>query len=271
MIKGKRLFKIFLLLNRKGVKLIVLGSLFLFCIFIAWLMDQYDPGGNAYSHIFYLPVIICSVWVEILISPILIDTTCIGTVFLCTDITERKKTEEVIVEAIHKDDLTGLYNRRYIDKMMDFYIAKSLTSEISFTILMLDIDFFKKVNDTFGHPTGDLVLSKIGEILKESVRNTDYVGRFGGEEFMILLPDTNVFGGISLAEKIRMYISKYEFPQAGHITISLGVSEYYINESKESIFERADRALYLAKRRGRNRVAIFPMKNMYFKRKPTKI
>lgn len=176
---------------------------------------------------------------------------------MCTDNTERKKTEEVIVEAIHKDDLTGLYNRRYIDKMMDFYIAKSLTSEISFTILMLDIDFFKKVNDTFGHPTGDLVLSKIGEILKESVRNTDYVGRFGEEEFMILLPDTNVFGGISLAEKIRMCISKYEFSQVGHSTVSVGIAEYHFEETKELLCERADQALYMAKRRGRNRVAIY--------------
>lgn len=405
--KLSKWYDTFMLVNRRNTKVAILLFLFLFLFVLSWIMDHFDPGGNAYTHLFYIPVIICAIWfgkyvffitvpmtiihlifefyrldewtyspllrvstlnliavvvtllvnqikilnsnlkqqilyikqindsvsdvmgrcdmegniqyvtpsvrkifgynedeivglpflkfidpldyqdmlqsmiiartstedfrkecrivsknqeskwTEVVISPILNDSICIGSVFICTDITERKKHHDIIIEAIHKDELTGLYNRRYLDQRMEELLIASQSGSAHFSILLLDIDFFKKVNDNFGHPVGDVVLKKVADLIRETVRVSDVVGRFGGEEFMVLLPETEVFGAISTAEKIRIQIQKFLFETVKHITISIGIVTYKKENTYQELYDKVDQALYLAKGRGRNRISIY--------------
>jgi len=121
---------------------------------------------------------------------------------------------------------------------------------------MIDIDHFKQVNDSFGHMAGDVVLVELAELFKTSIRSADIVGRWGGEEFMVILPDTDENGAVELAEKIRRKVSENRFPKQDGITISLGVSVFNDDTSVDTIIYRADQALYLAKNKGRNQVQV---------------
>ena len=153
------------------------------------------------------------------------------------------KNKKISKEAMY-DELTGILNRRGID-------VKIKDIEHKGSILFFDIDHFKKVNDTYGHEFGDFVLKKIGEILKKYFRKSDVVGRWGGEEFIAILPNTNYFDALKVAEKLRQIIENYDF-QGKKITISIGISEYKGN-LKENL-KKADDALYEAKNSGRNQV-----------------
>jgi diguanylate cyclase len=123
--------------------------------------------------------------------------------------------------------------------------------------MVCDIDFFKKINDTYGHKVGDLALKKLASLLQERLRVNDIITRYGGEEFAIILPHTGLEGAQKAAEGIRSYIDKATFSYKGKtipLTISVGVSKFIKGDDKNSVFERADRALYLAKNSGRNAV-----------------
>jgi diguanylate cyclase (GGDEF)-like protein len=121
---------------------------------------------------------------------------------------------------------------------------------------LLDIDHFKKVNDSFGHPVGDQVLVHVASVLSECVRATDTVGRWGGEEFLIICPETDALGAAALAENLRHHIAGHPFPTAGNQSASFGVAEHRSGESMEATISRADTALYRAKNEGRNRVVV---------------
>ena len=118
----------------------------------------------------------------------------------------------------------------------------------------MDIDLFKDVNDTYGHKVGDTVLIQIAMILKQSIRSVDILGRWGGEEFLIICPETNINKAEILAEKIRKTIEDYTFPLVGKITCSFGVSQYHQEDETDDTFQRTDKALYKAKHSGRNSV-----------------
>jgi diguanylate cyclase (GGDEF)-like protein len=122
--------------------------------------------------------------------------------------------------------------------------------------VLLDIDHFKRVNDTYGHDTGDFVLRKITELIKENVRRSDILARYGGEEFVIILPETDVKGTSRQIERMRKIIEKTSFDGVGNLTISAGITSYTGKDSSKSMITRADKALYLAKEDGRNRVRI---------------
>jgi diguanylate cyclase (GGDEF)-like protein len=124
-----------------------------------------------------------------------------------------------------------------------------------FCLISLDLDFFKRVNDRFGHSEGDRALVAVASVLRSAVRASDLVGRWGGEEFMIICPATSLEGGLQLAEKARLRVEEFDFERAGPLTISLGVSVFGAGDDMERIILRADRALYAAKGKGRNRVA----------------
>jgi diguanylate cyclase (GGDEF)-like protein len=164
------------------------------------------------------------------------------------------------------DTLTGLYNRRYFEERLEVEAQKSFYSGIPISLVMVDIDFFKKVNDTFGHTEGDQVLSKISSLLKTSVRKKDTVARYGGEEFILILPGTGLEESFVIAERIRRLVENtlFEVGKAQlNLTLSMGISNFPSHrvKSKEELIKMADQALYDAKRGGRNKVCIFARKS----------
>lgn len=160
----------------------------------------------------------------------------------------------------HTDSLTGLINRRGLEKRFELERIRAKQNNIPFSIIMLDIDHFKKVNDTYGHLVGDSLLRGISNILKKQLRRNDIAARYGGEEFLILLPESDLAGAGAVAGKIQKGLSTKEWKlkesgeSMGSITVSMGISIYAMNESGEAMIKRADDALYVAKTSGRNQV-----------------
>ncbi len=181
----------------------------------------------------------------------------------------KQRTKELISknEELHRlsitDKLTGLYNRVQLDKTLHLEVTKSLTSQNNFCILLIDIDFFKKVNDNYGHQIGDEVLVETANILKNNIRKSDILGRWGGEEFLIISPKLKIEDAIILSNKLREAVEKHTFLNyPKKVTISLGLANFYKGLIKtEEILANADKALYEAKQKGRNQVKIF--KNNY--------
>ncbi len=172
------------------------------------------------------------------------------------DLTERKKLEEELRRLSMTDPLTGAYNRRYFLELAEKEMIRSHRTGSPFSLLVMDIDHFKRVNDTYGHIVGDMVLKKLVEVLKQRIRRSDTLARWGGEEFIVLLPDTALEGAAVLAEDLRAIIEETEFPHVKNITISLGVAEYEAGQTIDNTVTEADKALYKAKESGRNCVVI---------------
>ncbi|HAU1182975.1 diguanylate cyclase [Legionella pneumophila serogroup 1] len=161
-----------------------------------------------------------------------------------------------------RDPLTGLYNRRYLEDFLFKQLHQAERTKASFAILMLDLDHFKKINDTFGHDAGDLVLKELGQILNSDIRLGDIASRYGGEEFVLLLYDIDAQAAKMKAENLRSAISnlqvKYGAQPVGQITASIGISVYPDDaKSLAELIEAADKALYQAKNKGRNKVILF--------------
>jgi len=156
------------------------------------------------------------------------------------------------------DPLTGVYNKKEILNFLEKLLANYIRyKKDPFSVMMLDIDFFKKINDTYGHLAGDFILKEFVKIIQKIIRHSDILGRFGGEEFIVLLPNTKVSGALRLAHRIKEEVEKNSF-QFGNkdikITTSIGITSASLNDSLESLLERVDEALYDAKRKGRNRI-----------------
>lgn len=160
-----------------------------------------------------------------------------------------------------RDELTGLYNRRYMESVLDQETERARRYNTDLCCLMLDLDFFKKVNDTYGHLCGDFVLREFSNQLKKEKRQSDYIFRYGGEEFVCLIPQTDVQGALQLAEKIRTRCQGEEFIFEGHrlnLTVSIGVSSFDKHTNgKIALIDYADKALYKAKANGRNCVKVY--------------
>ncbi len=152
------------------------------------------------------------------------------------------------------DQLTGVFNRRKFEEILSSEINRANRYKHIFSIVMFDIDHFKKVNDRYGHQYGDMVLKGMCHLVESNLRTTDTLIRWGGEEFVIIASETTYPDTISLAEKLRTLMSKHTFPEVGQITMSFGLAEYMYNETGDSLLHRADSALYRAKKNGRNRV-----------------
>lgn len=152
------------------------------------------------------------------------------------------------------DVLSGLFNRRFLVNRMDEEISKYKRDKTPFSILLIDIDYFKAVNDKYGHAKGDDVIKKISNLMHIYTRNTDICARWGGEEFIILATNTNLFGALKLAETFREVIEKNDFDIKIPLTISTGVSTYKEGQEQELVLKIADERLYKAKKDGRNRV-----------------
>jgi len=152
------------------------------------------------------------------------------------------------------DPLTGLYNRLKIETSFEYERQRLQRYSGALSIVLLDIDHFKKVNDTFGHHAGDQVLCGIAEILRQRVRKSDVVGRWGGEEFMLILPETTLAEAAALAEDLRREITELDFTPVPSQSASFGVASVHTDDDGATVFQRADRALYRAKDGGRNMV-----------------
>jgi diguanylate cyclase (GGDEF)-like protein len=158
---------------------------------------------------------------------------------------------------MNTDPLTGIFNRRAIDKMINREISFALRHKLPLSVVMIDIDHFKKINDTYGHETGDNVLKNFAKKIKKLIRNEDIFGRYGGEEFILILPNTNIDSAYKVTERIRKEIEKMKLKGIkGNITASFGLTEILPADNQDSLIKRADDALYLAKRNGRNRCEI---------------
>lgn len=165
---------------------------------------------------------------------------------------ERKNQELEHISTVNQ--LTGLYNRHKLDRELETEIQRTNRYNRNFSLIMFDIDWFKEVNDNFGHPAGDTVLKEIASIIRRRIRATDIAGRWGGEEFLIICPETGTDGAGELAEHIRSDIEEFHFSIERTITISAGVAEFASGETAAQVIHRVDENLYTAKNRGKNRV-----------------
>jgi len=160
--------------------------------------------------------------------------------------------------AMH-DSLTGLFNRRAFDELLSREVASCKRYGGTLSLVTIDLDHFKKVNDTYGHDVGDNVLKELADILRKVSRPSDLPCRWGGEEFSWLLPKTGIKGAMQAAERLRKEVESHSFAAIDKQTASLGVAEFRSDENGEALCRRADLALYKAKETGRNKVAIFDM------------
>ena len=173
---------------------------------------------------------------------------------------ERKKASRLnrqLQSFAIKDPLTRLYNRRYLSEQLSIHTEIAQKKETPFSVIMLDIDHFKKINDTYGHLVGDCVLQNVARILHQETSSRDIAGRYGGEEFLLLLFDSNLEEAASLAEKIRLHIENTLFTKGNvHLTISGGVAAYTDGMEALDLIAVADKNLYHAKQTGRNKIVV---------------
>ena len=171
---------------------------------------------------------------------------------------ELSEAYQRIEELAELDELTGSFNRRCIMRMLDDEITRAHRSKAPCSIALIDLDWFKRVNDAFGHPTGDEVLRTFAITVFANIRNIDRFGRYGGEEFLLVLPETPDDGAARILDRLRAIIADLDwsaFSPGMRITISAGIATLKPDESPDTLLARADRALYAAKARGRNRIA----------------
>ncbi len=176
-----------------------------------------------------------------------------------TRLRESLEAQKHFARASRVDALTGLYNRRGLDEVMRRQCQRSARDGNALSLLLIDIDNFKKINDTFGHLRGDEALKCVADALRASTRPTDLAARYGGEEFALVLHDIDLFAAAEIGERIRDDIARARLPATGSeiaMTVSVGVAELETNADPESLMADADRALYRAKRLGRNRVVV---------------
>lgn len=175
-----------------------------------------------------------------------------------SEILELRQSLDAVRQEASTDALTGIGNR----KAFDHALAASIDAGVTLCVMLLDIDFFKKFNDTYGHATGDIVLRLVGDVIRKSVREADVAARYGGEEFAVLMPETALLPAHRLAERVRQSVAERKLVQRntgarlGSVTLSIGVASLRADDTAGTVLDRADRALYKAKRDGRNRVAL---------------
>lgn len=168
---------------------------------------------------------------------------------------ELKKAHARIEELAQTDELTGLSNRRYIIRALHDEAERAIRGRTPFSVAIIDLDFFKRINDRYGHPTGDEVLKTVARSLRANIRQIDRLGRYGGEEFLLLLPGSDEDDALAALERLRQAVALIDWSATSTdlcVTLSAGVAQIRSDESPSGVLNRADKALYLAKGRGRN-------------------
>jgi two-component system, cell cycle response regulator len=171
---------------------------------------------------------------------------------------ELRKANELLTRLTNIDHLTNLFNRRYLSEVMESEFFRARRNKDHLSLIIIDIDYFKKINDTFGHQNGDIVLASVAGVAQRQLRAYDSAARYGGEEFVLVIPGTSLAGGVMVAERVRRAVLECRFPapmEEVTVTISAGVASYPspLVDSVDSLFRHADEALYRAKQNGRNR------------------
>jgi len=186
-----------------------------------------------------------------------------GAVIAFSDVTEQKKYQEslelinqILEKQASTDPLTGIYNRMKFSKVLGDELKRAQRYDTPLAVILLDIDKFKSINDTYGHLDGDNVLKALTRLLAANIRSSDTLARWGGEEFILLAPGSDLDGGGLLAEKLRLAVAEHDFPIPQPVTASFGVAAYQLDDTELTLTNRADQALYQAKEQGRNRVEI---------------
>ena len=177
-----------------------------------------------------------------------------GYVSIGKDVSDRVETENELLRLATTDMLTGLTNRMQFEKVFREEIERSRRYEHPLSLIMIDIDHFKVINDQYGHDTGDEVLTRFARRLGENVRSSDTLARWGGEEFMLLIPETDDAQACIMANKLRRVIRETEFPDVGRVTCSLGVTRVEPGQTPQQAIQQADQRLYRAKELGRDRI-----------------
>ena len=227
-----------------GVRVGAVVSLALYAVSLLTGMSHFaDPQGHSQTQLMMLG--------QTYLSNIVIIVVLIG---VASILRRQVRHTDRLEEEVHTDVLTGLPNRRLLSRLIAEEMARAERYHRPFALVLFDLDHFKLVNDRHGHPVGDEVLKKVGPLLADFIRETDTIGRWGGEEFMVLLPEMDVPAAARMAERLRQVIEHASFPRGVAMTASFGVGRYWRGEPMAELLERVDRALYAAKDGGRNRV-----------------
>ena len=168
-----------------------------------------------------------------------------------------QKQNDQLFELANVDALTNIYNRRRLNEALGEYSESHKQHNKQFSVVILDIDNFKKINDTYGHNVGDSVLKEVSELIRANIRAKDVLGRWGGEEFMLVLAETTVEEAALVAENLRALLDNHHFNSVGSVSASFGIASCVQQDNMEHLVNQADQALYTAKERGRNRVEVF--------------
>ncbi len=173
-------------------------------------------------------------------------------------VTQRKRAEAEIHLLATTDSLTGIANRREFLRILESEVDRVKRYGVPLSLVMYDLDDFKRVNDTFGHNVGDQLLQAVTNLVQENIRTTDTMARWGGEEFMVLMPQSDMQAAKDAAEKLRCAIAVHRFEQVSELTASFGVTAFQSSDDLNALLKRVDDALYRAKERGRNRIEVLP-------------
>jgi len=211
-------------------------------IYRKWISVKYEDGYDKD----YVTVVIIIAVIIILIFVLLI-------LVLLRNIKNKSKVEMELKALATMDKLTSIFNRYKIDMALDEQIEVSKRYHRALSLIFFDIDHFKEINDTYGHKMGDLVLIELSKLITQNIRSSDIFGRWGGEEFLIILPETDIGQAIVLAEKLRKIVENHNFGEI-KVTCSFGVTSVHEDDSVSNVIERVDKALYASKQNGRNRV-----------------
>lgn len=190
---------------------------------------------------------------------------CTKNTILEAEIVEQKKIEAELVQLASIDPLTLISNRRKFDDMLHYELDRDSRYHNGLSLIFCDLDHFKAINDVHGHKVGDDVLKEFTRLVSSHIRKTDTFSRWGGEEFALLLPDTNIARATKIAEKLRKETERYDFPCACKVTASFGVSQFIVGDDEATLIKRADKALYSSKQNGRNRVETLPPSHLLLK------
>jgi polar amino acid transport system substrate-binding protein len=174
--------------------------------------------------------------------------------FLLQELKKRKKLEAELTKLTYYDALTNIYNRYKINKLLSKNISYTKRHQTPLSIIFFDIDFFKLVNDNYGHEMGDKILKEVAELISNNLRKYDLLGRWGGEEFIIILPNTDIKNALKVAQKLKKEVENFNFSHNETLTCSFGVTQFQTDDDIKSLLKRADTFLYKAKKNGRNRI-----------------